>query len=247
MPHLWQVISNAISGPGTLFAIGSFFVLIAVKYFTAKNQDARRRLRLLYVGTFFAIVPMLALIIAAGIEGKVIDQFPPWIELPALFLMLLLPTTLAYLIIVHKAMDVRVVIRQGLQYALARRGVIVLQGALTAALAIVIATYISHHHLTQPQIFGVIALAVFLSVRLRKLMARLALWIDRRFFREAYNTELLLAELSENVRSIVETRPLLETVASRIAQALHVPQIAVLLPARGPFNPPMRWATTVQI
>jgi DNA-binding beta-propeller fold protein YncE len=42
-------------------------------------------------------------------------------------MLLLFPLTLAYVIVVQKAMDVRVVLRQGLQYALARNGVRTLQ------------------------------------------------------------------------------------------------------------------------
>lgn len=58
---------------------------------------------------------------------------------------------------------------------------------------------------------------------------RLAVLIDRRFFREAYNAEQILSELAERVRTIVETEPLLATVTQRISEALHVSRMAVLL------------------
>src|SRR5229473_2060689 len=45
----------------------------------------------------------------------------------------LFPVTLAYVILVQRAMEVRIVLRQGLQYALARRGVVTMQVLLTAA------------------------------------------------------------------------------------------------------------------
>lgn len=54
-------------------------------------------------------------------------------------------------------------------------------------------------------------------------MSRLGRWVDRRFFREAYEADAILSDLATNVRTIVETRPLLETVATRIAESLHVP------------------------
>ena len=40
------------------------------------------------------------------------------------------PLTLAYVIVVHRALDVPVVLRQGLQYALAQRGIRFLQALL---------------------------------------------------------------------------------------------------------------------
>lgn len=66
---------------------------------------------------------------------------------------------------------------------------------------------------------------------------RIAVWVDRRFFRDAYNAEQILSDLAEKVRTIVETRPLLETVAQRIADSLHVKQIAVLLDGSGWYRP----------
>jgi sigma-B regulation protein RsbU (phosphoserine phosphatase) len=62
-------------------------------------------------------------------------------------------------------------------------------------------------------------------------------WTDRRFFREAYNAEQVLSELSDQVRSIVETRSLIETVAERISATMHIPCVAVLLGGVGPYRP----------
>ena len=47
----------------------------------------------------------------------------------------------------------------------------------------------------------------------------------------------MLTELSEQVRSITEPRSLLETVAARISETLHVPQVAVLLGGSGFYQP----------
>lgn len=66
---------------------------------------------------------------------------------------------------------------------------------------------------------------------------RLRKWIDRRFFRDAYDAEQILAGLSDQVRSMVETQPMLERVATRIAESLHVPRIAVLLQESGFYRP----------
>jgi sigma-B regulation protein RsbU (phosphoserine phosphatase) len=46
-----------------------------------------------------------------------------------------------------------------------------------------------------------------------------------------------LTELSEEVRSMVEPKSLLETVAGRISETLHVPQVAVLLSGGGIYQP----------
>jgi phosphoserine phosphatase RsbU/P len=78
--------------------------------------------------------------------------------------------------------------------------------------------------------------AVLIST-FRRLTAKLILWMDRRFFREAYNAELVLTDLSKSVATIRDTRALLETVARRIADSLHVSRIAMFL-ERGNFYQP---------
>ncbi len=78
-------------------------------------------------------------------------------------------------------------------------------------------------------------IAVWISVG--HWLKRLRVWTDRRFFRDAYNAEQILSELGDKVRSIVETRPLLATVAERIAESLHVARVAVLIDGSGAYRP----------
>ena len=84
------------------------------------------------------------------------------------------------------------------------------------------------------RVVAVGAIAVFL---LQRLAERLSNWLDRRFFREAYQAEAILASLSDDVRTMVETKPLLQAVATRISEALHVERIALLLQEGGQFQP----------
>ena len=53
--------------------------------------------------------------------------------------------------------------------------------------------------------------------------------IDQRFFREAYSTEQLLSELSDEARNFTEVTPLLETITRRLGETLHIERIAVFL------------------
>ena len=60
--------------------------------------------------------------------------------------------------------------------------------------------------------------------------------MDRRFFREAYEADAILSDLATRVRTIVETQPLLETVATRIDESLHVTRIAILVETDGTYQ-----------
>ncbi len=219
-------------------SIGIFFACIAVKKGQAITPDAKRRLRLLYTGSIISMAPACVLFTFQNIKGGELEQIlPEWFVLSALSIMLLFPVTLAYVIVVHRAMDVRVVIRQGLQYALAKRGIWVLQILLTATVLFTGVKFSRSHHLSLPNEISTISLLLGAVLLLRRGALRLRQWIDRRFFRDAYNAEQILEALSDEVRSIVERRPLLERVATRIAESLHIPRVAVLLEEGGAYRP----------
>ncbi len=228
------------SMPLNMTAIGLFFACLGWKSGTAESPDARRRLRVMMVGTTVSMTPFFILILYStfsGARGSFYDIAPAWFALLALMLMLLFPLTMAYVIVVQRAMDVRLVIRQGIQYALAKGGVRVLQFVLLLGVGLGVRYFINNFGtslwLQMLIIIGGIALIPLIDLAARPLKV----WIDKRFFREAYNAEQLLLELSEDVRTMVETKPLLETVSTKISESLHVPQVALLIKNNGNFEP----------
>ena len=199
---------------------------------TSPNRDARRRLLLLDVGAVPSVTALLTFLISRRIGVRL----PLWSSFLLLTMVLAFPLTMAYVIVVHRAMDVRVVIRQGVQYVLARGGIRVIQIALVVALSIAATSLLSGDPGMVRVSFVIAAMAAIVAIGGR-FADRLRRWVDRRFFREAYEADAILSDLAMKVRTIVEIRPLLETVAARIAESLHVGRIAILLNERGVFTP----------
>lgn len=219
-------------------ATGVFFACISVKRAKAVTQDAKRRLQLLYVGSVISMGPACILFVTQAIKGGGLEQiFPRWFVLSGVSLMLLFPVTLAYVIVVHRAMDVRVVIRQGLQYGLATKGTRVLQVVLGFVVIWTAINLSLDPTRSKPQKIMLIAWGVILVIALRRIADFARKWIDRRFFRDAYNAEQILEALSEEVRSIVEKQPLLERVVTKISESLYIPRVAVLLEQGGLYRP----------
>jgi sigma-B regulation protein RsbU (phosphoserine phosphatase) len=222
----------AVAGIFAFLLIGSFFSAMGFKYGMTRSRDAKRRLRILLTGTAVAWTPGLFLTFYVLGKGKsILEAVSQWTIILALLPLILFPVTLAYVIVVEKAMDVSMVIRQGLQYALARNGSRVLQAALVIAVIVTAFNAASDMGRNQPQKIAVIVAGTAAVFLIRRSGDRLRGWIDRRFFREAYDAEQVLTQLSDEVRSMVEPKSLLQMVASRISQTLHVPQVAVLLAA----------------
>jgi sigma-B regulation protein RsbU (phosphoserine phosphatase) len=122
------------------------------------------------------------------------------------------------------------------QYALAHRGVRVIQVILTVAIVFVAASSLDTS-ISRPQKFTIIALGIAVVLRIRDLGERVRRWVDRKFFREAFNAEQILGDLSEEVRGILEKETLLQTVTRRISESLHVERIAVMLQEGGLYRP----------
>jgi phosphoserine phosphatase RsbU/P len=225
-----QVLSFAL--------IGSFFAAMGIKLGLSQSPDAKRRLRFLYWGATAAFTPSIVVSLYARLQGKSPNEmFPAWLIAIALIPLVLFPLTLSYIIVVQKAMGVGVALRQGLQYTLARGGIRILQLIAIGAVIVAGTTMAGNANHDRAQKIIVILVGITAYFTIRRLGDGLRTWVDRRFFRENYNAEHVLTELSEEVRSIVEPRSLLETVAGRISETLHVPQVAVLLSGGGSYQP----------
>src|SRR5712692_677745 len=74
-------------------------------------------------------------------------------------------------------------------------------------------------------IFVTIATIALLTTLNRRVMTAL----NRRFFREAYNAELILTELGEAIPTLTTTKQLVELVADKISDALHPETVTIFL------------------
>jgi sigma-B regulation protein RsbU (phosphoserine phosphatase) len=222
----------------SVLCASGFFMFIRLKTEAAASPDVKRRFNLVYFGASIGLLPLLLLVIVQQVKGggELETIFPEWVVIGALLMLMIFPITLAYVIVVQRAMDVRMVVRQGLQYALARRGVLVLQILLNILVIAIAANELQKRH-SLLEVMAVIGLGFTAILWFRRLADRLGAWIDKRFFRDAYNAEQILSGLSDEVRTIVETKPLLERVAQRISESLHVAKVTVLTPDEGWFKP----------
>jgi len=211
----------------------AFFFCLAFKSRRLTTPDASRRLRLMMNGCGLALTPLIPF--ALG-EIGLIPMMPPWLAVVCLLMLVLFPLTIAYVIVVQRAMDVRMVVRSGVQYALASGGIRILQIALIVGV-IRLMIYLQAQSEHRSEGIAIVAAGIAVVLVLGKIGRQMRLWMDRRFFREAYNAERILTDLSSSVAGIRDMKRLLETVTHRIADSLHVPRIAVLLEQGGFYQP----------
>ena len=217
---------------GNVFAAISLCIFIAAivsKLFYVPEPDARRRLAVVAAGSLLGLGPVLVLLVTSTFSQKpILEMAPSWALFTVAVLFTFFPLSLAYTVIVQRALDLRIILRQGTRYAFARGTLWVLQTIVFAFLGFRLFQLCSYLRPRRPahRPRGLCRRLLFLRLRIAR---PLSLWLDRRFFREAYSVDQVLMDLSEQARSFTETEPLLRTITERISQTLHVERIAFLL------------------
>jgi sigma-B regulation protein RsbU (phosphoserine phosphatase) len=211
--------------------VGGFFYTMWSRRFSPETKpDSKRRLRILLAGGTAGLTPLLLVgvyqLVAAG-QGWPLA--PQWVVIPVWLIVAAFPLSLAYVLIVDRALDLQVVVRTGVRYALARGGVMVLIGLVLAGIVIWAAWSDDFARLSRPQRIQRLATPLIAMGVLMRLRERLFTWVDKRFFREAYDSEQILIDLSHGVREILDKDELVNTLGVRVSESLRVPQVGVLL------------------
>ena len=241
---------DAIGAPQWIFRISSIRIVVylvagvailAVNYRRLADVNERRRVRVLVAGTTLAVLAAVAYVaiesyvtmesLGIGASAEWRDVGGAFLYLPCLYLLCLAcPIAFAYAILRHRVMDIQVIIRQGLQYALARGALLSLVPILAAVLVVDLFL-----HRNQPLVaimqargwvyggLGALALTAY-AMRRQWLEA-----LDRRFFRERYDAQRLLREVVEEVREAHDFEQVAPRVVAHIEAALHPEFVALFM------------------
>jgi phosphoserine phosphatase RsbU/P len=215
-----------------------FLAALFDKLRSPSKADARRRLRVLAIGSALSLGPLVIIFTVVPLFGMD-PGTGNWFSVVIPFLSIF-PLTLAYVLIVQRAMDVRILLRMGTKYLLARATVLTAEVALVAFL--ILRFIVPMMQRKEHQLLNFLFLAVCIGALLQVFILRdsfsrrLQRWLDRKFFREAYNSEVVLSELAEQVRQLTDRNALFDIVLRRISEVLHVSQIAILLRGSNVFH-----------
>jgi sigma-B regulation protein RsbU (phosphoserine phosphatase) len=239
LPKGLQVINSAW-GLCTLYL--AFGLLCLATNYQAASTDARRRIRVLAAGCAVGAINIFLLI--AGSIANLGPSFAPvmqWLDWSTIFTLPLIPLTFAYAIIRHKVLPVSLIIRRGVRYLLVSRGSIFLE-ILAVSVVLTLLLTLVFERLKPPGIL----------VGLLSAVAGIGAWkssqwlhdrylapiIDRKFFRQSYDAQQIMADLAESLRSTTSIPQLVEQLAVRIQTALQTENVVVLLrdEATGDYN-----------
>ncbi|MGA9718580.1 MAG: SpoIIE family protein phosphatase [Acidobacteriaceae bacterium] len=227
--NLWF---NRLVSPINLACVLVYVVAVLDKLRSATTADARRRMQVLTAGSIVGLGSLLVVFVLLPHFGIAVNKHL-WITLPGYLLFFAAPLSFAYVVVVQRALDVRLLLRMGTKYALARYTLLVAEFAFVALILIHFVFPLVRHKENLPVAIPVLILVAAGLIKLftahDSISHRMQRWLDRKFFREAYDAELVLSELSDQARRFTEAKPLVETVTRRISEVLHVSCIAVYL------------------
>ncbi len=207
-------------------------IALFMNYRRLTDVNERRRVKVLVVGAVGGLAPGFLVIAYSWLRSSA-DLSESIFRSPAASIgtlsLLCFPVSFAYAILRHRLFEIGTLIRQGLQYALARRVLESLVPVLGLALA---ADVLLHREQTLASVVGTRGWA-YLTVGVLIMVARAwrQTWLsrlDRRFFREQYNAQKILRSVAEDVRSVGDFERVAPRVVAQIDRALH-PEFAALL------------------
>ena len=220
-----------LNTPVTLLfvAIGAF--VMVGNYRRLSSETERRRVRLVLGSSCVACLSAGAAATywaASPRADLTTGLFSSWALTLGMLPTILVPFSFAYAITRHRLFDISLILRRGLQYALARRFLLSLIPAV--ALVFVVDVY-THPGAPGGQLRGRVWWYAGLLGAAVWIYRRRADWLealDRRYFREQYSAQKLLRELAGDLQNM-QLEDLLPAVARRIEAALHPKYVALLL------------------
>lgn len=218
----WLQVAGPLSY-GVYFALAAVLLLVALRRATERNE--RRRIHALLLGSAAGMVGLLIIGAAFALPAAVSGGL---MAIGGL-IFALLPLCFAYATLRHRLFDIRVIIRLGLQYALARGFILALIPIAVLALVIDLGR---HGDQTLQQIladrgwtYGMVAAATAVTYFNRD---RWMTALDRRFFRERYASQQILRDVVQDVSSAGDFKTAAGKVVNRVNSALHPVMVAVL-------------------
>ena len=203
----------------TLYLLGA--VVSLVFSYRRASLPARRKLRVVLAGILCSILP--AILIALTLPLISDSEAADWAAAVGYLLFPLVPLSFAYAILRHRVIPVSLIVRRGLQYLLARNALRAL--AVLPAAGLLLTVFANRGRtldeiLFRNSIYFYLLLLAALAFGL-VFRRRLSDWIDRKFFREAYDQEKILRALVEDVKRLDSMPEMSRRVSEEVARALH--------------------------
>jgi two-component system, NtrC family, sensor kinase len=208
--------------------------ILAYRYAKNKQIVVRQRLKWMMAGTIAAIIPVVLYQIAKS--GLNLPQ-ENWLTSLGILPLALIPLTFGHSVVRYRLMDVDIVVRRAVVYALATLAISMLVGlvafgfilwAFGESFYLVFGESTTATEAVAKVIVAVVTMAaiVMLSAPLKDLLQERA---DRFFYGERYDLRRSLLDFGKTLSATTQLDLLLNALVSRLQQVLNVEKVAVFI------------------
>ena len=205
-------------------------ISLVLHFVKAETKDEKRKTGILLAGALIGIVPLVIFLRFYSYSSGT-PAF--WAVVCLIISIGLFPLSFLYVVLRHRVLGIRLIIRRGLQYALVSRGFFVIEGIVLFALIYLALSALRVLNYTEVGLVGIslVAAAAFgVAAGLRQINQKAMSAIDRRFFRNAYNSQRVLTELARGVRRLAaQPDKLFDLTTDQLSDALLPDQVGVFL------------------
>jgi phosphoserine phosphatase RsbU/P len=220
---------------GYLSLLGYLLAALFCLWLSYRTADTsgRRRLRVVMWGSLIGFGSLFLVLVMEVTNTR--EKWPAiwyWATFSMFFTLPLVPLSFAYAIIRHRVIPISMILRRGVRYLLVSRGSILLvllfTGLIVTALLSLLFKYLRPSALTVGLVSAAEGIAAWQAARWlhRRYLAPV---IDRQFFRQAYDAQQIVADLSESLRTTTEIPRLLGSVANKLQAALQTESVVIFL------------------
>ena len=206
------------------------FISLGLNASGTTSSEARKKIRVILWGTLVGVVPATLVLGANDFLGYNISLLVGTIIVVLLWLF---PVSFAYAVVKHRVLDIPILLRRSARYLLVQRGFVFVLVLLSVGITTVFALAFSHYlqsHTTAAVPGGIAMGTVFGGVLLwtgSRVHETVGRRIDRAFFRNAYDAQVILEDLVEKTRTATDRNELAALLDHHLKEALQPSSVAV--------------------
>ncbi len=210
-----------------VIGVSSGATLLVWRFFKNSQPVVRQRLKWAMWGTIAAIVPVVLMQLTERLGIQIPDDnFSTAITtLP----LALIPLSFGHSVVRYRLMDVDVVVRRALVYAMMTVAIAMMIGTVALGLVfLAVGNNLSNTEITLRALIAIVAMGaiVLLSEPLKKFLQERA---DRFFYGERYDLRRGLLDFGKTLSATTALDPLLDGLAERLRQVLDVQKVAIFI------------------
>jgi two-component system NtrC family sensor kinase len=201
--------------------------LLVWRFIKSKSTVVRQQLKWVMWGAIIAATPLTLLY---GVNHLLGLESERWLTDLAILPLILIPLAFGHSVVRYRLMDVDIVVRRAVVYALTTLAIALLIGGVVLAVGAYIfsGNVVTAGEITLPVIIAVVAMAVIVMVAapIKNFLQEHA---DRFFYGEIYDMRQGLMDFGRTLSATTALEPLLNALVSRLQQVLSVERIAIFI------------------